>query len=362
VTGLAILLLLFLQTLATGALWRESLGLAAMDWIPWLILAPGVIWLGQRLQINARTWAWALPLHVAIGLSIAFFLGLLAVQALRAGLVEFPPKAFFVSDPSLVIRPSMHEMIFRSVIARFAFPIYAVLIAATHALTYHQNSLDRERRALLAEAHALESRLLALQMQLNPHFLFNALNAVSSFIPQNPRQADAMLCSVCDLLRCVLDSGNKREVTLADELSLVERYLDIQRIRFADRLTITYDIAPDTRDAAVPTLLLQPLVENAIVHGIAPHARPGLVTVRARRHGQRLRLEISDDGPSSPSLSSPTPAPPSPLAAPRAACVGLENTRARLAALHGNDQSFTLRTGPSGAIAVVEFPFQALAS
>ncbi|MCS6242734.1 MAG: histidine kinase [Opitutus sp.] len=247
-------------------------------------------------------------------------------------------------------------------VARFAFPIYAVLIAASHALAYHEKSMERERRALLAEARAAESRLMALQMQLNPHFLFNSLNAVSSLIHENPRQADAMLCSVCDLLRSVLDSGERREVTLAEELALVERYLDIQRIRFADRLTLKLEINPDTLTAAVPTLLLQPLVENAIVHGIAPHTRPGLVTLRARLHGHRLHLEVADDGPGAQTQHHLDPRPtPSASSVASSGSIGLNNTRNRLAALYGDDHSFSLKTGPGGALATVELPLRAVA-
>lgn len=357
----SITVLLTLQTFAPGPRWRGSFGLAVMDWVPWLILAPAILWLGRRLQITARTWLWALPSHLVIGLAIAFSLGVLAQHALRAGLIEFPllinPNTANL-PPSLDMTALIPDEMFRGVVARFAFPIYAVLIAASHALSYHQKSIERERRALLAEARAVESRLLALQMQLNPHFLFNALNAVSGLIHENPRQADAMLCSLCDLLRSVLESGDRREVTLAEELALVERYLDIQRIRFADRLTVKLEIDPATLDAAVPTLLLQPLVENAIIHGIAPHSRPGIVTLRARRQGDRLRLEIADDGPG-PQL----PVPAKNLAASpavRSGGIGVSNTRNRLAALYGDDHSFSLQTGPGGALASVEIPFHSV--
>ncbi len=358
----AITVLLALQTFAPGPRWRGSSGLAVVDWVPWLILAPAILWLGRRLQINARTWPWALPLHLVIGLGIAFSLGVLAQHALRAGLIEFPlpinPHA-----PNLTSRDMgtlIPDDMFRGVVARFAFPIYAVLITASHALAYHEKSIERERRALLAEASAVESRLMALQMQLNPHFLFNALNAVSGLIHENPRRADAMLCSLCDLLRSVLDSGHRREVTLAEELALVERYLDIQRIRFADRLSIKLEINPATLTAAVPTLLLQPLVENAIVHGIAPLARPGIVTLRARLHGDRLHLEVADDGTGA-TQTQPTLSPrPPPSAAPSASSggIGLSNTRNRLAALYGDDHSFSIQTGPGGALASVEIPFR----
>ena len=357
----AITVLLALQTFAPGPRWRGSYGLAVVDWVPWLILAPAILWLGRRLQINARTWLWALPLHLVIGLGIAFSLGVLAQHALRAGLIEFPlpinPHAPNLT--SLDMGTLIPDDMFRGVVARFAFPIYAVLITASHALAYHEKSMERERRALLAEASAVESRLMALQMQLNPHFLFNALNAVSGLIHENPRQADAMLCSLCDLLRSVLDSGDRREVTLAEELALVERYLDIQRIRFADRLSIKLEINPATLTAAVPTLLLQPLVENAIIHGIAPLARPGVVTLRARLHGDRLHLEVADDGTGATQTQPPLSPRPAASAAPSASSggIGLSNTRNRLAALYGDDHSLSIQIGPGGALASVEIPF-----
>jgi LytS/YehU family sensor histidine kinase len=184
-------------------------------------------------------------------------------------------------------------------------------------------------------------------MQLHPHFLFNTLNTIAALMREDVEAADVMMARLGDLLRATLASADIPEVTLARELELVQMYLDIQRARMGDRLTTRVDAAADTMDAAVPTLLLQPIVENAIRHGAA--ARPGAarLDVRAWRDGDTLVLEVGDDGPG-----------------PNAAAVfghGLQNTRARLAAMHGAAASFELMPhAGGGALARIRMPMRQL--
>ncbi|HET7308334.1 MAG TPA: histidine kinase [Gammaproteobacteria bacterium] len=199
----------------------------------------------------------------------------------------------------------------------------------------------RQARHLQRELHRLEAR--RLRSQLNPHFLFNALNAVSELGYHDPGAADRTITQLGNLLRISLDTDNRYEISLKDELDILRRYLDIQQTLLQSRLQIQFDIAPDTLAARVPSMILQPLAENAVTHGITP-TRGGCIDIVARRAGDRLVLEVRDDGPG----------------LTHAACerVGLSNTRSRLAHLYGNAQDFALRSGADGwTIAHISLPF-----
>ena len=212
----------------------------------------------------------------------------------------------------------------------------------------HHLALTAQReRALRAESLAQQARLEALRYQLNPHFLFNALNAVSTLVVEQ-RTADAtrMIARLGDLLRATLERPTAERVPLADELELLQRYVDVEAVRLGERLTMRIDVAPDARGACVPVLLLQPLVENAVRHGVAPREEGGTVTVTASRAGGTLRLVVEDDGPG--------------LRGAPAEGVGLANVRERLAQLYGAAHRFELSDGDGrGCRVVVELPFAA---
>ncbi len=199
-----------------------------------------------------------------------------------------------------------------------------------------------ERERLRAEV--AEQRLIALTGQLHPHFLFNTLQGISTLIHRDPDAADEMLAKLSDLLRDVLAHRESVLVSLGDELRSARTYLDIAQIRFADRLQCAIDVAPELHSLAVPLFILQPLVENALAHGIGARAAGGRITVRAWRASDRLHLEVSDDGAGVKN------------GAPRER-IGLGNTRARLGATFGDDYTFTLRPGAEGgAIAHIDMP------
>jgi LytS/YehU family sensor histidine kinase len=184
-------------------------------------------------------------------------------------------------------------------------------------------------------------------MQLNPHFLFNTLHSISSLMHQDTEGADRMMVRLSDLLRAALESSDTQEVALHDELEILQRYLDIEQIRFGSRLTVKLDIAPDTLDARVPNLILQPLVENAIRHGIEPHAQPGRIGLRAQRVNDRLTLEVCDNGGG---LRKDELAEEG---------VGLSNTRARLQTLYGEAHDFEFCDAPGGGLLVrMTLPFR----
>lgn len=213
---------------------------------------------------------------------------------------------------------------------------YALLVSASQAVLWSRRAQERERRALAAEARFAEARLEALRMQINPHFLFNALNGIATLIHLDPRAADAMLGHLGELLRASLDDANAGEVPLRRELDFVRRYLAIEQTRFGERLRVEENIAPEVLDAPVPAFILQPLVENAIKHGISSVPGPGVVTIVAARVGDRLRLEVLDTGPG-PGAAAKT-----------GTGIGLANIRARLAQLYPGRHEFALLGGDGG--------------
>jgi LytS/YehU family sensor histidine kinase len=206
----------------------------------------------------------------------------------------------------------------------------------------------REQRVAAAqlEGRLSEARLESLRLQLHPHFLFNTLNAISAFVDADPERARRMIARLGELLRRTLDGGTTAELPLSRELDLLAPYLEIQRIRFGDRLSIELDVPDGAAGALVPTLMLQPLVENAVEHGVNRTHDGARVRLTAERAGDRLRLEIEDNGPG------PTRG---------GEGVGLANTRARLAALYGDSHRLELKAAETGGTMVsIELPFRSV--
>jgi LytS/YehU family sensor histidine kinase len=227
--------------------------------------------------------------------------------------------------------------------------LYGQMAAVTHGIHYYARWRDRELRASRLEAQLVQAQLQMLRMQLHPHFLFNTLHSVSSLMHSDVKAADRILALLGDLLRDSLDKIGSQQVTLKQELDFIDRYLEIERTRFRDRLRTELAIEPSTWDALVPSFVLQPLVENAIRHGVSRRALPVRLQVAARLQGGRLLLSVSDDGPGLPDEG--------PL--PGRGGVGLTNTRARLHQLYGDDAVLELRAGPHGGVeARVEIPFR----
>lgn len=218
---------------------------------------------------------------------------------------------------------------------------------------YYRDVETERARALAAEGEAHRAELQALRYQLNPHFLFNTMNAISTLIVEGrDRDAERMVTRLSDFLRLTLENDTEPEVPLAEEVDFAERYLEIEKIRFGDRLQSTVDISPDVLSAQVPALLLQPLVENAVRHGITPREEGGHLRVEGRRAGNRLLLRVADDGVGLSDTDDTC-----------SSGVGLSNTRARLDALYGDDASFRIERSDGGGCAVViDIPYHEDAS
>ena len=225
---------------------------------------------------------------------------------------------------------------------------YATAIALNFALVYYRESRERALRSSQLETRLVEAQLQTLQQQLHPHFLFNTLHAISALMHSDVDAADRTLMRLSDLLRLTLERLGEQEVTLDAELEFLRKYLEIERTRFGERLVVRYDIQPDALDVLVPTLLLQPLVENAIKHGVARRSGVGHIDISARRDHDKLHIEVRDDGVG---LSEDA------LTALQKG-IGVSTTRARLQHLFGADYRFEFHRLAQGVAVVVAVPWR----
>jgi two-component system, LytTR family, sensor kinase len=225
--------------------------------------------------------------------------------------------------------------------------VYSTIVGLSYALAYYRESQARALEESQLETRLVEARLRTLEAELHPHFLFNTLHAISSLVHTNPDAADRMISRLSDLLRLTFDRSGAPGVSLQEELEFLQKYLEIEQTRFQDRLSVRFDIDPDTLDAEVPRLILQPLVENAIKHGVSPKPGNGLVQIASRREGSNLWIEVSDNGVG---LSANA-------RARLRSGVGLSNTRDRLECLYGPAHKIDFSDGSKGLAVRLEIPF-----
>ena len=226
---------------------------------------------------------------------------------------------------------------------------FSFLLALSYALDYHQRYQDKAVTSSRLEAQLAQARLDALKMQLQPHFLFNTLNAVSALLHKDPDAADRMIARLGDFLRMTLENDGGHEVTLAQEMTFLNCYLAIEKVRFEDRLTTRVDVALEALPALVPNLILQPLVENAIRHGVGRRVGAGCIAIEAARENGRLRLRVTDNGPGWTE----------PAAGHEARGVGISNTRRRLAQLYGAEHRLEFGgAAGQGCTVTLELPFR----
>jgi signal transduction histidine kinase len=309
----------------------------------WCAVTPAIIWVASRLPLERTRWPTRL-MFVVIGLLLAIVIDL-ATSSVRTHLFSSPTPL----TPDMAAMQRLRRLWFVN-----DFIVFVAVLAAGFARNYFWRYQGRREEAVRLQAQAAQlqaqladARLSALRMQLNPHFLFNTLHAVSALVERDPRGVRRMIARLSELLRTSLDEADEPEVPLQRELTFTERYLDVIQIRFQGHLHVDMHADDDVRDALVPNLILQPLVENAIKHGISKLSSGGHIEVSASREGERVIISVRDNGPEV-SLDQP----PSPHS------LGLRNTRARLAALYGPDQSLTLKHAVAGGlIAEVSLPY-----
>lgn len=333
VFGLILATQLYMQAQLGGraAPWPAVLRSGLTNSYLWAFETVIIFWLARRVPLERKHILPRIVLHLVAAIILS-----LARPALMI----------------LVLGPRPFSLVFWGSAAVNVL-YYALLLGIAHGVLYYGRYRDEQRNAERLAAGLTEARLQALKMQLQPHFLFNTLNAISALIPVEAQPARRMVARLGDLLRIALEHEETQEVTLREELAFLEPYLEIEQARLGDRLTVVMKIAPETLDARVPHLLLQPLVENAIRHGIAPRIEPGTVRISTVLAADRfLHLEVRDDGPGVERGEK----------ARTRKGVGLANIQSRLEQLYGSEHEFALENHPEGGVVVtISLPFRGAA-
>jgi LytS/YehU family sensor histidine kinase len=328
-----------LNTKPSGTYLFELLILNLALWYVPAILTPFIFRLAHALRLQAGSWLHAIGVHALVALAFsvvhaACMLGIRTMMWPDAG--KLPTVAWTLFAQRLYLTN-----------LDWALMTYSAVVGLSYALAYYRESQERALTAAHLETRLMEARLRTLEAELHPHFLFNTLHAISTLVHSNPEAADRMISHLSDLLRLTFDRSGEPGVSLQEELEFLQKYLEIEQTRFHDRLTVRFDIDPETLDAEVPRLILQPLVENAIKHGVSPKPGDGLVQIRARRHGDRLWVEVSDNGVG---LSAGA-------RAKLRSGVGLSNTRDRLDVMYGPAHRIEFSDGGKGLAVRLEIPF-----
>jgi len=317
------------------------LGLNLVYWYIPALLATAIMWFALQHPFDRAHWPRWIGLHIAAALAYSV-VHTAVMTGVRFVLLRSEPPA-----------PDFPGWWISSLLSYFTqldwlLMTYLFLIGVAYALAYRRESEARALNASQLETRLIEAQLQSLQRQLHPHFLFNTLNTISGLIRSDPDGADKMIDQLGDLLRMTLHKSGIQEVPLKEELDVLQKYVEIEQTRFGSRLNVDMQIHPEVLDAQVPSLLLQPLVENAIRHGIAPNARPGWIAVHALREHDQLVLQIRDSGDGLP--------PDRLMALNRG--VGLDNTRSRLEHLYHARYEFTFSNLERGFCVTVRIPFE----
>ncbi|MGD9589087.1 MAG: sensor histidine kinase [Pyrinomonadaceae bacterium] len=306
----------------------------------WFAISPLILWLGRRFPFEEQKWKAAIPIHLVASFAIAILQLAIAAYILpKLGYLRRYETAPYLEVFQVFLIVNLH----------FSVAIYWGVVGIQQLFKYYRKNRERELRTSQLEARLATTRLQVLKMQLHPHFLFNTLNTISELIYRDPESAERMISDLSDLLRMSFENLEVQEIPLKQELEFLEKYLEIELTRFHDRLKVEMKIEPDTLDASVPNMILQPLVENAIKHGIAPRATGGQINIGAIKENGHLELTVSDDG----------------LGVPHGKVqdltegVGLSNTRRRLKHLYGDKHTFKLNNGGDSGLAVsLVIPFK----
>jgi len=307
-----------LPSLSAGN-WRRMLLGSLAQWWAWGLVTPLILWIDARLPFKENQFARRILAHLpaSVVLTLVYFYVVIAMGTLFGlGVSRMLASAHFLPTAAL---PGL----------LWSWLVYWVIFGVHQTFRYRQHYLASELRLERMERSFSEARLNALRMQLDPHFLFNALNTISSQVERDPRLARAMIEHLGDLLRLSLDARDRQEIPLAEELAFLDHYVAIQKIRFPENLRIEIQVAPEVRYALVPSLIIQPLVENAIRHGVSRRASGGAVTVTAERGSNQVEIRVVDDGVGLPPGWSLDTSPG----------MGLSVTRERIIGLHPDGSS-----------------------
>jgi len=319
------------------AFWQLSV------WYTWGCLTPIILGLGRRFPGVGASWLRGLLSYLPVSVIVA------AVHVAAATYLKMLIKPFDVwSNMEPFMAQYWGEL--RGFFL-FDFLVFWAILGVHYAFDYRERYRERESLASQLRAQLARAQLESLKMQLHPHFLFNTLHNIAGLVRSNEKQSAVnMIAGLSHLLRRALESADEQEVPLREEVKFVELYLDIQKVRFSDRLTVRMEIAPETLDALVPNLILQPLVENAIRHGISPNDSAGLIVISTRCEGGMLYISVSDDGPGLQSG----------WRMEESEGIGLANTSERLKHLYGTEYRFDLSNGVTGGVtASLAIPFRA---
>jgi two-component system, LytTR family, sensor kinase len=312
----------------------------------WGVLSPLIYRFVRRFPIEIKSLSWRnLLVHLA---ALAAFCTIHQLAfMLFTWLIDAPPDA-----PFAAFFENFFGKFFNGVY--LGVMIYSLIVFAIQAFVFYQNFRAEEEQKLQVSAQLARAELHALKMQLHPHFLFNTLHSISSLVLEDAPRANQMIARLGDFLRLTLEHSERQFVTLKEEIEFARCYLEIEQARFSDRLQIEFDVEPASLAAEVPHLILEPVVENAIQHGIAPRAAGGSVKISAKRAGDNVRIEIADSG-GGDGIKSATN-----NVSNNGKGVGLSNVRARLKQLYGANYKFELNNNQSGGLtAVLEIPFAA---
>jgi signal transduction histidine kinase len=314
---------------------EEAVASGLADWYLWALLSPFIYLLGRRFPLGRTHWPRRLLLYLAAG--TGFALVKVAGEVPLYFLIHTRPENVRMAGS---LRDLFLNTYLQFVTAKFFLSLFVFgsILSVSQFVIYYSKFRERERSAAQLEAQLALAQLRSLKMQLHPHFLFNTLNAISALMHADLDLADRMIARLGDLLRATLEHDGQHEVALRQELDFLLPYLEIEQARLGPRLSLRTEIDPEVLDARLPYLLLQPLVENALRHGVAARSRPGWLLVRARREGDRLLVQVRDDGPGLPDTMQDG--------------IGLTNTRARLEALYGRGYEFAVANAKGGGVEV----------
>jgi two-component sensor histidine kinase len=319
--------------------WAQAVSWSFLDWYLWAALSPLIFGASRRFALGRGTPVRNVFVHLLLSLALT------VVHSAVYGAIVWNAQWVPAHEATLT---GLVQGLF---LGKFHLGVvtYWVLVVLRHTFDFYTRYREEELRGSRMEAQLAQAQLQALRMQLHPHFLFNTLNAVSALMHRDLDAAERMLARLSDFLRLTLETGGAHEVPLRQELDFLRRYLEIEQTRFADRLDVRVDVEPVTLDARVPNLILQPLVENAIRHGVARSSAAGRIEIAAHRRNGSLLLEVRDDGPGLPEGAD----------RPEREGVGLTNTRARLRQLYGATSHLTLANRREGGLHVtLTLPFR----